>query len=60
MIRAYDDQGNVVDLVEHDKKVRADVIDDYTDWLRKTHANFDEELKLLEEAEKKIKSRIDN
>ena len=43
MIRAYDDWGNVVDLVEHDKKVRADVIDDYTDWLRKTHANFDED-----------------
>ena len=22
---------------------RADAIDDYTDWLRKTHANFDED-----------------
>ena len=28
MIRAYDDWGNVVDMVEHDKKVRADAIDE--------------------------------
>lgn len=24
-------------------KVKADTIDEYTEWLRKTHANFDEE-----------------
>lgn len=30
-------------LKEHDAKVRADAIDDYTEWLRKAHANFDED-----------------
>lgn len=29
MIRAYDDYGNVVDLVEHDKQVRADAIEEF-------------------------------
>lgn len=28
MIRAYDDYGNVVDLVEWEKQIRADVIDE--------------------------------
>lgn len=30
-------------MEEHDKEIRAKAIDDYTEWLRKTHANFDED-----------------
>lgn len=38
MIRAYDDNGNVVDLVEWEKQIRADAIDEmlskiHTTWL---------------------------
>lgn len=47
MIRAYDDNGNVVDLVEYEARIRAEertkTIDEYTEWLRKSHANFDED-----------------
>lgn len=32
---------NVVRVLE--EKIRVDTIDDYTEWLRKTHANFDED-----------------
>ena len=28
---------------EHDKQIRADAIEEYTEWLRKSHANFDED-----------------
>lgn len=31
MIRAYDDNGNVVDLVEWEKKIRADAIDEFVE-----------------------------
>lgn len=34
MIRAYDDHGNVVDMVEHDKQVRADVIEHIQKYVR--------------------------
>lgn len=35
MIRAYDDYGNVVDLVEWEKQIKADAIDECTETIRK-------------------------
>lgn len=36
MIRAYDDYGNVVDLLEWEQQIRADAIDEYKDKLCST------------------------
>lgn len=38
MIRAYDDWGNVIDVVEHDKKVREDTIDELVSWIKHEEA----------------------
>ena len=34
MIRAYDEYGNIVDLVEWEKKIRANAIDDFAENIR--------------------------
>ena len=34
MIRAYDEYGNIVDLVEWEKRIRAKVIDDFVKELK--------------------------
>lgn len=35
MIRAYDDYGNVVDMVEHDKQIKAEAIDEFLHSMEK-------------------------
>lgn len=39
MIGAYDDWGNVVDLVEWEKQIRADAIEEYKHNLKETFNN---------------------
>lgn len=33
MVRAYDDNGNVVDLVEWEKQIRAEAIDEFANYI---------------------------
>lgn len=37
MIRAYDEYGNIVDLVEWEKKIRSKAIDDFTNVLKENY-----------------------
>lgn len=37
MIRAYDDNGNVYDLVKYEKEIRADEINKFKDWFEENY-----------------------
>ena len=37
MIRAYDEYGNIVDIVEWEKKIRSKAIDDFTNTLTENY-----------------------
>ena len=37
MIRAYDEYGNIIDIVEWEKKIRAEAIDDFANVLKENY-----------------------
>ena len=37
MIRAYDEYGNIIDIVEWEKKIRAEAIDDFANVLNENY-----------------------
>ena len=41
MIRAYDEYGNIVDLVELEKKIREKAIDDFVEYVWETTSSSD-------------------
>lgn len=41
MVRAYDDWGNVVDMVEYDKQIRADAIVEFLSFCKEHADEYD-------------------